>query len=60
MMSKEGASVAAKVNRAPARRDVETPHPFFPQEMKLYPQLPEDVNDFAKYQKMWNDTLGLR
>jgi iron(III) transport system substrate-binding protein len=60
MMSKEGATVAAKVNRAPARRDVETPHPFYPPEMKLYSFVPDDVADASKYDKLWHDTLGVR
>ena len=60
MMSKEGGEASAAQERTPARRDVQMKYDYYPAGTKFYSLHPDDVVDKDKYQKVWNDTLGLR
>ncbi len=60
MLSKEGAEASAAQDRPPARRDVPMKYDYYPKETKFYSVQPQDVTDKNKYQKIWDETLGLR
>lgn len=59
LLGPEGQQAVSDIGRIPSRPGVKLDAPLLPDGVKWYPSRPEMAKDYAQYQKVWNETLGL-